>query len=159
MKLKFSTAWIASKQTRKQRKYRANAPLHLKHEFLSAHVSKDLRKKHNIKNIPVRKGDKVKIMRGKFKKKEGKIVGVLLKRSKVEVEGIQAKKRDGSNVNVRLEPSNLMIIELNSEDKKRMKVRTVKRKEVKKIKVQKEIKIAAKNEIKQDKVKNEKVKK
>ncbi len=134
MKISFSTAWKSSKQTRKQRKYRANAPLHTKHKFLSAHLSKELRKKHNRKSIPLRKGDKVKIMRGKFKKKEGKIIHALLKYGKVEVEGIQAKKRDGSNVNIKLEPSNLMIIELNNEDKKRMKERIVRKKAVTEIK-------------------------
>ena len=155
MKLKFSTAWKSSRQTRKQRKYRANAPLHLKHEFLSAHLSKELRKKHNTKNIPLRKGDKVKIMRGKFKKKEGKIVRVILKKSKVEVEGIQAKKRDGSNVNVKLEPSNLMIVELNNEDKKRMKVKIVKKKEDKKVikSERKETKIETKKIKTEDKIK------
>ena len=40
---------------------------------------------------------------------------------KVFIEGIQVKKQDGSKVNVKLQPSNLQIIELNTEDKKRLK--------------------------------------
>ena len=60
-------------------------------------------------------------MRGKFKKKTGKIIEVNVKISKVKIEGIQVKKQDGSKANVRLWPSNLQIIELNTDDKKRMK--------------------------------------
>lgn len=121
MKREFSKHWKSSKQPRKQRKYLANAPLHIKRKFLSVNLSKDLRKKHKKRNIPVKKGDTVKVMRGKFKKKQGKVTEVKLKMSKVTIEGIQIKKQDGSKVNVRLKPSNLQIIELNLEDKRRIK--------------------------------------
>lgn len=121
MKKKFSTKWQASKQPRKQRKYLANAPLHLKKKILSVNLSKELRKKYKTRNIPVRKGDVVRIMRGRYKKKQGKIIEVKTKVSKVIVEGIQVKKRDGSKINIKLQPSNLQIIELNLEDKKRQK--------------------------------------
>jgi len=73
MKQKFSTTWKASKQPRKQRKYSANAPLHIKRKMLSANLSKPLREKHKIRNIEVRKGDKVIIMRGKFKKNKERL--------------------------------------------------------------------------------------
>ena len=46
MKQKFSTKWNSSRQPRKQRKYLANAPLHLKRVLLSANLSKDLRKRY-----------------------------------------------------------------------------------------------------------------
>ncbi len=104
--------WKSSKKPRKQRKFLANAPLHLRKKFVSINLSKELRKKQGKRNIPAKKGDKVKIMRGKFKGKQGKILGVNLKNSKIIVEGIQKTKQDGSKVNIRLEPSNLQIIEL-----------------------------------------------
>jgi large subunit ribosomal protein L24 len=119
MKKEFSTKWKASKQPRKQRKYKANASLHIKKKFVSVNLSKELRKKYQKRNIPVKKGDKVKILRGKYKLKQGKIIGVKLKISKVTIEGIQVKKQDGSKVDVKLQPSNLQIIELNLEDQKR----------------------------------------
>jgi len=120
MKQKFSKHWKASKQPRKQRKYIANAPLHLKRKMLSANLSKELRKKYSKRNIEIRKNDVVKIMRGKFKGKQGKVLSANIKRLKIVVEGIQVKKQDGSKVNVKLRPSNLQIIELNVEDKKRI---------------------------------------
>ena len=86
-------------------------------------LSKELRKKYKKRNIPARKGDTVKIMVGKFKKKTGKIVSIDVKTSKVKIDGIVIKKQDGSKVNVRIHPSNLQIVELNVEDKKRMKIK------------------------------------
>ena len=112
MKKKFSTSWKGSKQPRKQRKYLANAPLHLRKKFVSINLSKELRKKEGKRNIVAKKGDKVRIFSGKFKGKTGKILEVNLKRSKIIVENIQVKKQDGSKANIKLQPSNLQIIEL-----------------------------------------------
>jgi len=121
MKKKFSTKWISSKLPRKQRKYRYNAPIHLKHKFLSAHLSKELRKKYNKRSLPLRKGDEVLVMRGSFKGKKAKIILIDLKRTRVALEGIQRKKKDGSMANVYFHPSNLMIQSLETGDKEREK--------------------------------------
>jgi large subunit ribosomal protein L24 len=119
MKQSFSTSWQGSVQTRKQRKYRHNAPLHLKHKFLSSHLSKDLRKKYGKRALPLRKGDEVLVMRGTFAKKKAKVSSVNLKITKVALEGIQTTKKDGSKVAVLLRPSVLQIISLNTDDKRR----------------------------------------
>jgi len=122
MKNKFSKHWKSSKQPRKQRKYRRNAPMNILRKFLSVHLSKDLIKKYGKRNIPIRKGDKVKISRGQFKKKTGKAEKIFLKRGKVLIEGITLTKKDGSKVPYLLQPSNLIITELNLEDKMRKKI-------------------------------------
>ncbi|MCL5730062.1 MAG: 50S ribosomal protein L24 [Candidatus Pacearchaeota archaeon] len=132
MKQKFNKNWKSSKQPRKQRKYSANTPLHLKNKAISANLSKELRKKHGRRSAFSLSSDRVRIMTGKFRKKEGKITKVLLKTSKIIIEDIQIKKKDGSKVDVKMEPSNLRIIELNSEDKKRLKNREKKMKPEKK---------------------------
>jgi large subunit ribosomal protein L24 len=119
MKKAFSKAWKASKQPRKQRKYNYNLPLHLKHSMLSAHLSKDLRKKYGRRAFPVKKGDKVKIMRGQYAGKDGKIDRVDQKLSKVYIPGIERAKKDGSKSLYPLTPSNLMIVELDTSDNKR----------------------------------------
>ena len=116
MKKKFSTAWKASKQPRKQRKYRANAPFHLRRKFLSVNLSKALRAKEGKRNVVLRKGDTVKVMRGKFKKKQGKVAKIELMRGKIYIEKIQTKKMDGSSVDVPLRASNLQIVERGSGD-------------------------------------------
>lgn len=120
MKKEFSTQWIASRQPRKQRKYKANAPLHVRHKFLSASLSKELRKKYDKRSLPVRKGDEVLVMRGSFKKKKVKVTGVDLKRTRISLEGIQRTKKDGSKVSVYFHPSVLQIQSLNLDDKKRI---------------------------------------
>jgi len=118
---KFSAAWKASKQARKQRKYRFNANLHLRHKMISSNLSKELRKKYR-RSVPLRKGDSVRIMRGKFKGKTGKINEVDLKKLKVGIEGMQKQKKDGTKVNIYFHPSNLQIQELSLEDKERLKM-------------------------------------
>ena len=135
MKQKFSASWTGSKQPRKQRKFRANAPLHLRRKMISVSLSKNLREKHDKRNFPVRKGDNVSIMRGEFKGKSGKIESVNMKKMKVLIDGIYRTKKDGSKVAVMFEPSNLQIKELVLEDKKR-KVSLERKASVKKIKTE-----------------------
>jgi len=118
---KFSSSWISSIQPRKQRKYRYNAPVHIKRKFLGSTLSKELRKKHGIRSISVVTGDKVLIMRGQYKKQEGKVDKVNVKEGKVFVTGAERDKKDGSKSMYPLNASNLMITELNLNDKKRLK--------------------------------------
>tara|TARA_Y100000031_G_C8022756_1_gene293346 strand:- start:16 stop:471 length:456 start_codon:yes stop_codon:yes gene_type:complete len=119
VKASFSTGWKRSTQVRKQRKYRYNAPLHLRQKMLHVHLSADLRKKYAKRNVQVRTGDKVRVLRGQYSKKEGKVERVLLKKEKVYVTGIELIKKEGTKIPVGLNPSNLMIIDLNLADKKR----------------------------------------
>lgn len=122
MKTKFSSSWKKSKQPRKQRKYRRNAPLHVKQKFVSAHLSKDLRKKYNKRSMNLRKGDSIKIARGQFKNKSGKIDEVMIKKTSVYVSGVELVKRDGTKSRYPIHPSNLIITELNMDDKMRNKI-------------------------------------
>lgn len=120
MKQKFTTKWRESEQPRKQRKYLHNLPLHLKQKLMSATLDKDLRKKYGIRSIEVKKGDEVYIMRGKFKKKAGKIVDVDVKNSRIAVENIQNTKRDGNKVHVWIHASKVKIKKLDENDKMRL---------------------------------------
>lgn len=122
MKTNFSSAWKSSRKPRKQRKYRAEAPLHTKQKFVHVHLSKDLRKKYGKRSTGLRKGDKVRIMTGKFKKHEGKIESVDFRKTRIFVNGIEITKRDGTKKLIALHPSNLMITELSLDDKFRQKI-------------------------------------
>lgn len=121
MKNEFSKDWKNSKKPSKQRKYRYNAPLHIRQKFARVHLSKELRNKYGRRNIGIKKGDKVTILRGQFKKKTGKVERVSLKKSEVFVAGIELIKKDGAKRQLPIEPSNLVITELNLDDKKRVK--------------------------------------
>jgi len=132
MKKTFSTKWKGSKQPRKQRKYQYNAPQHIRGDFLNAHLSKDLAKKQGIRRLRIRVGDKVKILRGNFKGKENKVEMINIKTSKVMISGIEISKKDGSKSRPMIHASNLMITELNLDDKKRLENFKKEKKEQKK---------------------------
>jgi large subunit ribosomal protein L24 len=118
-KTPFTPSWKKSKQPRKQRMYRYNAPLHIKQKFMHVHLSPELRKKYLIRNTQLKKGDKIKVMRGQFKKKEGRVERISLKKEQVFITGIEKIKKEGTKLLVAFQPSNLMITELNMDDKKR----------------------------------------
>ncbi|MEW6063190.1 MAG: 50S ribosomal protein L24 [Nanoarchaeota archaeon] len=119
MKKGFSRHWKSSKQPRKQRKYKHNAPLHVLHKLMSSHLSKELIKKYGKRSIVIRRGDKVKIVRGQFKKKTGKVEKVDLKKQRVYIEGVQVVSKKGNKSFYPIHPSNLIILELNLSDKLR----------------------------------------
>ena len=119
VKTAFSTAWKSSTQPRKQRKYAFNAPLHTRQKFVHSHLSPELRKKYGTRNIQIKVNDKVKVLRGQFKSKEGKVERVDLKDGKIYVVGVDYVKKNGSKAVFGLRPSNVMILELQLSDKKR----------------------------------------
>jgi len=119
MKAEWSKDWNSSIKPRKQRKFRYNAPLHIKQKFVTVHLSPELRKKYTMRSTNLRKGDKIIIIRGQHRKKKGNVDRVMLRRGKVFVEGIESVKKEGTTTQIALEPTNLMITELNLDDKKR----------------------------------------
>ena len=123
---KFSRTWKSSKLPRKQRKYLKNAPLHIRRKFVKSHLSKDLMKKYSTRSIQLKKGDKVKILRGQFSGKTGKVKKINLKLSKIYIEGVESFKKDGNKSFYPIHASNLLILELMTEDKKRFKTLNVK---------------------------------
>jgi large subunit ribosomal protein L24 len=108
-----------SQQARKQRRWQANAPLHLRHKMVSAALADDLKEKYKRNSMPVKKGDKVKIMRGEMTGHSGEVMKVDLKNYKLYIQGVTAKKSDGTDVEKPVHPSNVMITEFNEEDKER----------------------------------------
>ncbi len=118
---KWSPHWKASKKPKKQRKYRHGAPLHIRHKLMSAHLSKELRKQYNTRALPIRKGDKVKVMRGQFAGVIGEVERVNLRQMKVIVKGAEFKAKAGAAPRkYPLDASKLMIITPNLDDKRRL---------------------------------------
>jgi large subunit ribosomal protein L24 len=138
MKAEFNKSWNASKQPRKQVKFRANAPNHIKKTFMGSTLDKPLREKYGRRNIEVKKGDEVKVMRGKFAGKQGKVGNVDVKNTRIQIDGIQRTKAGGEKMITWFHPSKVKIIILNVEDKKRLKKE--KKVEVKTEEVKKEVK-------------------
>jgi large subunit ribosomal protein L24 len=112
---------IYSSKPRKQRNFRYNAAMHVRQKFMHAHVSKELKSKMGIssRSIALRKGDTVKIVKGKFKGKTGKVSDVSLRKNAVYIEGISRKKSKGKELLLPISPSNLYLIDLDMSDKNR----------------------------------------
>ena len=108
-------------QPRKQRKALYNAPAHARGKHLSATLSKDLREKLGKRSLPIRSGDKVTVLRGDFKGHEGKVLDVDYSSYKVTIEEVTLSKPDGTATFLPVDPSNLMIIDADMNDDRRIK--------------------------------------
>lgn len=113
---------MSSKNPGKQRKALFNAPLHKRQKLIHAHLTKELRKQYKKRNLGLRKGDEVKILRGDFKGKNGKITKIDLKDVLVYVDGMKRKKTTGEDIEVAFQPSNIMITNLSMDDARRKKI-------------------------------------
>ena len=107
-----------STKANKQRKARANAPLHIKRRMVAAHLSSALMSEYNVRSLTVRKGDTVKIVRGAkdFKTGEAKVAKVDLKECKIIIENITIPKADGTQKPKPVDPSDVIITKLDLSD-------------------------------------------
>lgn len=156
MKSKWSKTWKGSKQPRKQRKYKYKAPLHTRQGFVSVHLEKSLRSKVGRRSLPIRKGDEIKIMRGKKKGVKGKVADVDLKKCVVHIEGQTREGIRGMKSMIPFQPSNLILTDVNMDDRFRNKKGA--KKDIKKREkdVRKEEKIEKPKEDKAIEIKNKK---
>jgi large subunit ribosomal protein L26e len=72
---------------------------------MSAALSKDLRKKHGARSMPVRKDDEVSIVKGSYKGHKGKVTQVYRLRWCIYVEKLSKSKANGQPVQVPIKPS------------------------------------------------------
>ena len=107
-----------STKARKQRKGRYNAPLHKKRRMVSAHLDSALMSEYNVRSLPVRKGDTVKVVRGgeDFRKIEAKVANVDVKNLKIIVENVTVPKADGTQKPKPIDPSDVVITKLDLSD-------------------------------------------
>jgi large subunit ribosomal protein L24 len=116
MKKDYVKTWKKSVQPRKQRKYRANAPRHVKSKYITAPLSQELREEHDTRSLRLRQGDTVKVTRGDHAGVEGEVTEVDLVRERIYVDGVEVKKTDGSLTPRPIHPSNVQITELNEQE-------------------------------------------
>jgi large subunit ribosomal protein L24 len=116
----WSNNWKSSTNPSKQRKYRDNAPLHVKDKLVSANASQELRDELGTRTVKIRTGDRAKVMRGDNKGAEGIINDIDRENAVVYIDGIDNERNDGSLQQKALRPSNLQIVALNVEDPDRL---------------------------------------
>lgn len=95
--------------------YQATAVV--KSRQLASHLSKELRKKYTKRSIRVIEGDTIRVLRGEFRGVTGKVTKVSSQKNGVSIEGVKKEKLKGGNLDIFIHPSNLMITDLNTEDK------------------------------------------
>jgi len=116
MTKQYSKEWKNTEKPAKQRKYRDNAPLHIKDSFLNARLSDELSDEHDKNQLRVRIGDTVRIERGDYADVEGEVRTIDRDREQITVDGAEQEKIDGSAANYPIHPSNVTITELDEED-------------------------------------------
>ncbi|KAJ6520654.1 60S ribosomal protein L26 [Mycena capillaripes] len=98
-----------SSSRRKSRKAHFSAPSSIRRKIMSSALSKELRSKHNTRSLPIRKDDEVRIVRGKYKGREGKVTQVYRKKWVIHVERVQRDKSNGATAPIGVHPSNVVI--------------------------------------------------
>jgi large subunit ribosomal protein L24 len=100
-----------------------------------SHLSKQLRLKYGQRGVRILNGDTVKVIRGEFKGVDGKVVKVSTAKHTIAIEGIKKQKRKGDKIDVYIDSSNVVITNLNMDDKWR--TARLEKKPIEKIKTEK----------------------
>ena len=79
---------------------------------MSCHLVKALRDQHKIRALPIKRGDEVKILKGKAKGKSGKVVQVYRKRNVIYVDKVNREKQNGQTVFLPIKPCYCVIEKL-----------------------------------------------
>ncbi|KAF2034901.1 ribosomal protein L24 [Setomelanomma holmii] len=102
---------IASSR-RKSRKAHFSAPSSVRRVIMSAPLSKELREKHGVRSIPIRKDDEIQVVRGSNKGREGKVTSVYRLKYCIHVNGIVREKSNGQSVPIPIAPSKVVVTKL-----------------------------------------------
>ncbi|KAG9248673.1 putative 60S ribosomal protein L26-2 [Calycina marina] len=97
---------------RKSRKSHFDAPSSVRRTIMSAPLSKELREKHGVRSIPIRKDDEVLVVRGSSKAREGKVTSVYRLKYVIHIERVVKEKSSGQSVPLGIHPSNVVITKL-----------------------------------------------
>ncbi|CAO3609538.1 unnamed protein product [Cunninghamella blakesleeana] len=108
--MKFSTDVSSSR--RKSRKANFTAPSHIRQKLMSSALSKELKEKHSVNALPIRRDDEVLVVRGTYKGREGKVVQVYRKKYVIHIERVTREKANGATVPIGIHPSNVVITKI-----------------------------------------------
>ena len=108
--MKFSRKTSSKTRTNRRKYYKAESEK--KRKMMSSGIEKIFRDNHNIKTMPLRKGDEVKIVRGNQKGKNGKIIQCSRKYGYIYINSVTYKKANGEEIYKPIHPSNVLIQKL-----------------------------------------------
>lgn len=107
----------SSKKANKQRRALFKAPLHKRRKQFNARLDYMLQDEYNIKRLPLRVDDHVRVVKGQFRDFEGKILRIDQKNYKIVLEEVSREKADGSVHYYPIHPSKVIITKLGVIDK------------------------------------------
>jgi len=108
--MKFNKAVTSSR--RKQRRAHFGASSGERRKRMCSPLSADLRSKHNVRSLPIRKDDEVLVIRGEYAGREGKVVQVYRKKYAIYIEGLTTEKANGQTVFIPVDPSKVVVTKL-----------------------------------------------
>ena len=116
----------------KNRKRHFNAASHIRRRIMSYSLSKELRQKYNVRSVPIRKDDEVRVVRGHHKRQQiGNVVQVDRKKYGIYTEPVRWEKANGTNVQAGIHPSKVVIPRLKlDKDRKKILERKAKSRQV-----------------------------
>ncbi|KAF1840914.1 ribosomal protein L24, partial [Cucurbitaria berberidis CBS 394.84] len=103
---------VVASSRRKSRKAHFSAPSSVRRVIMSAPLSKELREKHGVRSIPIRKDDEITVVRGSNKGREGKVTSVYRLKYCIHVNGIVREKSNGQSVPIPIAPSKVVVTKL-----------------------------------------------
>jgi large subunit ribosomal protein L24 len=108
---------ISSKKPKKQRKALYNAKNHQRSKLLSTRLADFLQEEYGVKQLPLRTGDAVRIVKGEFKNFEGEIIEIDSKKQRAKIKEAAFEKTDGTEFHPSIHISNLIITRFKNEGK------------------------------------------
>merc|ERR1711976_684242 len=84
-----------SSSRRKNRKAHFNATSRKLSKMMTSPLDSDLKKKYAVNAMPIRVDDEVRILRGWFRHREGKVISVNRKKGVITVERVSIEKTNG----------------------------------------------------------------
>ena len=92
--MKYSTSVTSSR--RKTRKAHFTAPSSERRKIMSAPLASELKAQYGANAVPIRVNDEVRVTRGKFKNREGKVEQVYRKKWVIHIKNITRDKVNGT---------------------------------------------------------------
>ncbi|MBS3794691.1 MAG: 50S ribosomal protein L24 [Candidatus Thorarchaeota archaeon] len=110
------------KSPSKQRKRIHQGSIHSHKNMFNVRLDEFLREEYGLRSMKLKKGDLVKIMRGRFRETEGTVERLDYKEVRVYLDSATTEKADGTEINVPIHPSNLMLLQPEMDDEREERI-------------------------------------
>ena len=107
---------LSSRQPRRQRKAAFEAHSFQRRRRMTVPLSRELRKRYGRRNVPLRKGDTVRILRGSYVGREERVARIDRRSYSVTLDNITLKTREQKLKPLPIKTTHLLAIRLNLSD-------------------------------------------